>query len=154
MGSELPDESKPPLTLAAWRGQRYNNLLAGEKSPYLFSCERCTSQRFAAYDRCEQLLFTSLQIHDLLLDGVFCHQPIDHDGLRLPDPMRTIHRLSFSGWVPPRIEHEAVISLGEIEPEAACLQADQKDRCGLVPEPLDYAFSVPSPPIEVRVRDV
>src|SRR5215218_8996603 len=107
VGSEYLTKASPPLTLAAWRGQRYNNLLAGGKSPYLFSCER-----------------------------------------------RTIHRLSFSGWVPPRIEHEAVISLGKIEPEAACLQADQKYRCGLVPKPLNHPFPVPGPPIEVGVGDV
>src|SRR5687768_2803890 len=124
----LPHKSKPPADSCCMARTTLQQLLAAEKSPYLFSREGCSRQRFTAYDRCKQLLFPCLEVHHLLLDGVLCHQPVHHDSLRLPNSMGSIHGLGFCGWVPPGIEHEAVVGLSEVEAEATRLQADQEYR--------------------------
>ena len=65
---------------------------------------------------------------DLLFDGVAGDQPVDHDVAGLADAVGAVDGLGLGGRVPPRVEQEAVVGLGEVQAEAAGLEADQEDR--------------------------
>ena len=82
----------------------------------------------------EQVALALLERHHLLLDRVDGDQPVDHDRLVLADPVGAVDRLRLDRRVPPRVEHEDVVGLGQVEPEAAGLQADQEHRAVAVLE--------------------
>ena len=54
------------------------------------------------------------------------HQPVDGDRPRLADAMRAAHRLILGRGVPPRVGDHHVVGGGQVEPEAAGLEADQE----------------------------
>ena len=61
--------------------------------------------------------FAVLQRHHLqFLDGARRHQPVHVDGARLADRWARSTALRLGGRVPPRIAYEAVVGLGEVEP--------------------------------------
>jgi hypothetical protein len=68
-----------------------------------------------------------VQGDDLFFDRVFGNQPVDRDGTLLPNAMGPIAGLVFYSGVPPGVHVNYVISGGEVESGAACLEADQKD---------------------------
>jgi hypothetical protein len=70
-----------------------------------------------------------MQLDDLLLDRVLGDQTVNGNGSRLADAVRAIGGLALDGRVPPRVEVNDVVGGSEIEPEAACLEAHQKERC-------------------------
>ena len=95
-----------------------------------------------------------LQLGDLLLDRVPRDQAVGEDVPRLADAVRAVDRLRFDGRIPPRIEQEDVVGGGEVQAEAAGLQADQEHaavRVGL--KPLDARFAVARLAVEVLVGD-
>jgi len=67
-----------------------------------------------------------LECDYLFLDRALRHQSIDGHRPRLTDAMRAVDGLSLGRRIPPRIAHEAVVGLGEVQPEAPRLEADQK----------------------------
>ena len=69
-----------------------------------------------------------LQLQHLLLDRVARDEPVGEDRSRLPDAVRAVDRLGLDGRVPPRIEQEHVLGRGQVEAEAAGLQADEEER--------------------------
>ena len=75
---------------------------------------------------------------DLLLDRVAGDQAVGEDVLRLADPVRAVDRLRLDGRVPPGVEQEDVLGRGQVQAEAAGLQADQEEPAvRVVLEPLD-----------------
>ncbi len=108
---------------------------------------------FGVHDIREQCRLFRFECHDLLFDRVFGNETVDHDVSRLPDAVSAIDRLCFGGWVPPGIEDEAVVGLGEIETEATSLEADQKDgHCARL-ELLQDFTAIARRTVEVAVGD-
>ena len=76
----------------------------------------------------EQRGLPGLERHHLLLDGVLGDQPVDHHLLGLADAVHPVDGLRLGGRVPPRVEQDAVVGLGQVQAEPAGLEADQEDR--------------------------
>ncbi len=68
-----------------------------------------------------------LELEDLLLDGVAADQAVGEDVLGLADPVRAVDRLGLDGGVPPGVEQVDVVGGGQVQAQAAGLQADQED---------------------------
>ena len=65
-------------------------------------------------------------------------QPVGEHLARLADAVRAVDRLRLDGRVPPRVEQEHVVGRGQVQAEAAGLEADQEQPAvGIVLEPLD-----------------
>ncbi len=90
-----------------------------------------------------------LQREDLLLDGVGRDVPVDEDRLVLPDPVHPVDGLLLGSGVPPRVEDEDVVGLGQGEAEPPGLQRDEEDRRLSLPEVADHARPVGRAPVEV-----
>ena len=74
--------------------------------------------------------------------------------LGLADAVRAVDGLGLDGRVPPGVEQEDVVGGGQVQAEAAGLEADQEDRAvGVVLEPLDPAGAVAGAAVEVLVGD-
>ena len=69
-----------------------------------------------------------LELEDLLLDGVAADQAVGEDVLGLADPVRAVDGLGFDGGVPPGVEQVDIFGGGQVQAEAAGLEADQEDR--------------------------
>ena len=67
--------------------------------------------------------------------------------------MGPVDGLGLGGGVPPRVEQDAVVGLGQVEPKPAGLQADQEDLGVALPELLDGSLAVLGRSIEVRHRN-
>src|SRR5680860_125748 len=74
----------------------------------------------------EQRGLPLLELHDLLLDGADRDVAVDHDRVALADAVGAVDCLCFDGWVPPRVEHEAVVGLGQVQAEPARFEADDE----------------------------
>src|SRR5262249_43196289 len=82
-------------------------------------------------------------------------QAVAEDVPRLADAVRAIDRLRLDRRVPPRIEQEHRIGGGEIQPDAARLQADQEQRTRrIVLEAIDAGVAVAGAAVAVLVRDL
>ena len=93
-----------------------------------------------------------LELEDLLLDGVAADQAVGEDVLGLADPVRAVDGLGLDGGVPPGVEQVDVFGGGQVQAEAAGLEADQEDAgLGVVLEPLDPLGAVAGPAVEVLV---
>ena len=64
---------------------------------------------------CHQLSLARCECEHLLLNGVRGDQAIDVHGAGLPDPVGAVDRLRFDGRVPPRVEQEDVVGLGQVQ---------------------------------------
>ena len=73
------------------------------------------------HDPGEQLALAGLQREHLVLDGVGGDEPIDEDVLVLADPVGAVDGLGLGRRVPPRVEQEDVVRLGEGQPEPCLL---------------------------------
>ena len=104
-----------------------------------------------AHDRVGQSSLRGLQLEHLLLDGVARDEPVGEHGPRLPDAVRAVDRLRLDGRVPPRVEQEHVLGGGEVQAEAAGLQADEKQRAVRRSGTVDARLSVPRLSVEVLV---
>src|SRR5581483_5202076 len=91
--------------------------------------------------------------NDLLFDRVASDQPVDVHRPGLANPVGAVDRLVFGGGVPPGVEQEAVVGLGEVEAEATGLEADQEDGVVAGTEALEHACALPCPAVEVAVAD-
>ena len=100
----------------AWKRPRMSSAVSGART-----ARRVDHPR-------EEIALALLQRDDLLLDGARRDQPVDDDRAGLPDAVRAVDGLGLGGGVPPRVEEEDVVGLGEVEPEAAGLEADEEDR--------------------------
>src|SRR5699024_3484585 len=101
----------------------------------------------------EELGLALLQCQHLLLDRALGDVAVDHDRLRLPDPVGTVDGLVLVGGVPPRVHEEDVVRLGEVEAEAAGLETDEAHRGLTGPERLDHGPAVPRRPVEDDMGD-
>ena len=81
-------------------------------------------------DALEQVSLALLERDDLLLDRPRRDEPIDRDRLALADAVGPVDRLRLGRRVPPGVEDEDVVGLGQRQPEAARLEADE-ERGGL-----------------------
>src|SRR3546814_16145682 len=67
----------------------------------------------------EQFPFCFLETHDLFFDGAGADQPDGDDVFLLADAVNAVNRLVFDCRVPPGIDEINVVSLGEIQADAA-----------------------------------
>ena len=67
--------------------------------------------------------------------------------------MGPVDGLRLGRGVPPGVEQEAVVGVGEVQPEPARLEADQEDRGGAVLEAPHDRGPVAGAAVEVAVRD-
>jgi hypothetical protein len=68
--------------------------------------------------------------------------------------VRPIDRLCFNRRLPPRVQQEHVLSGGEVQAEAARLQADEKQRTAIVLKPLHAGLAVSGLSVQVLVRQL
>jgi len=108
---------------------------------------------FGVHDIREQCRLLGFERHDLLFDGVFGNEAVDHDVSCLPDAVSTVDRLCLGGRVPPGVENEAVVGLGEIEAEATSLEADQEDGDCTRLELLQHFTAIARRTVEIAVRN-
>ena len=101
----------------------------------------------------EQVTFALLEGHDFLLDGIHRHHAVDVHGLGLSDAMGPVHGLVLGRGIPPRVEHEDVIGLGQGESESTGLQGDQEHRGVTLAEPGDAGWTVAGAAVKVDVLD-
>src|SRR5579859_4001961 len=101
----------------------------------------------------EQFGLSGFEGHDFLFDGVFCDEPVDHDGAGLSYAVYPVHGLGFGGRVPPGVKQDAVVSLGEVEAEPTGFEADQEHRRCAVLERTDRVSPVAGRPIEIATLD-
>src|SRR5699024_7319345 len=101
----------------------------------------------------EEFGLALLQGEHLLFDRALGDVAVDHDGLRLPDTVCSVDGLILGRGVPPRVHEEDIVGLGEVESEAAGLEADEE--YGSLPgaERLDDRSAVPRRSVEDDVRD-
>ena len=94
------------------------------------------------------------RLQHLLLDGIAGDDAACEDLTLLADAVRPVDRLRLDRRVPPRIEQKHVLRGGQIQTDAACLEADQEQlafRIGL--KTLDAALAVASSAVQVFVGD-
>ena len=95
-----------------------------------------------------------LELEDLLLDGVPGDQAVGEDGAGLADAVGAVDGLGLDGGVPPGVEQEDVVGGGQVEAEAAGLEADQEELAvGIGLEALDPRLAVARLAVEVLVGD-
>ena len=95
-----------------------------------------------------------LELQDFFLDGAFGDQAVGEDVAGLADAVGAVDGLGFDGGVPPGVEQEDVVGAGEVEAEAAGLEADQEEPgVGIVLELLDGRFAVAGFAVEIGVAD-
>ncbi len=80
-------------------------------------------------------------------------EPVDHDAAVLADAVGAVDGLRLGGRVPPRVEQEHVVGLGQGETEPARLEADEEHRRFSPAERLDGGVAVARRAVEVGVRD-
>ena len=73
--------------------------------------------------------------------------------LVLTDPVGPVDGLGLGGRVPPGVEDVDVVGLGQRQPHAAGLEADQEHRSGTPAEGVDHRLAVPGAPVEVDRGD-
>ena len=102
-----------------------------------------------------QIALALVERLDLVLDGVGGLEVVDGDLLVLPKSMRAVGGLVFDGRVPPGVEVDDVVGLGEVEAEAARLEADEEYRRIAFLEILDGGGALAGglPAVEVFVGD-
>ena len=71
--------------------------------------------------------FVLVQLDDLFFDGVARHQPVDGHRALLADAVGAVGGLVFDGRVPPRVHVDHVVGGGQVEAQAAGLEADQEE---------------------------
>ena len=74
-----------------------------------------------------QVALLLLEFEDLLLDGVAADQAVGEDVLGLADAVRAVDGLGLDGGVPPGVEQVDVFGGGQVQAQAAGLEADQED---------------------------
>ena len=79
--------------------------------------------------------------------------PVDVDRAGLADAVGAVDGLGLGGGVPPRVEHEHVVGLGEGEPEPTRLERDEEHRGRALPERRDALGTVAGRAVEVLVGD-
>src|SRR5262245_2819822 len=104
---EEPDRWRPSRTRSV---KQATNICGGQFDRGEFA---------AVEDAAEQLGLASLECHDLLLDGVLGDEAVDHDVAGLADAVETVHCLCLRRGVPPWVEEDAVVGLGQVQAEAA-----------------------------------
>src|SRR5271157_6202505 len=80
-------------------------------------------------------------------------EAVHHDVPGLPDPVGPVDRLRLGGRVPPRVEQEAVVGFGQVQPEPAGLEADQEHRVRAVLEAPQHRGPVPRLAVQVAIPD-
>lgn len=126
----------------------------GEQQLEVFASEAAHHAVVGGDDGFGQLALALLELEHAFLDGVPRNESVRKDAARLPDAVRPVNGLRFRRRIPPRVEDEYVIRGGEVQPDAAGLQADQEQPTRRVLlEPLDTSLAVPGATIQVLIRN-
>ena len=94
---------------------------------------------FLGDDRICQVLFTGLELEDLLFDRILGDQLENADDLFLTDPVGTVRCLVLGSYVPPGVVMDHDIGAGQIQSGAAGFQRDQEERRIIFVELMDEA---------------
>src|SRR5207253_1156652 len=105
------------------------------------------------HDAAEEVGLAAGKRDDLLFDRVARDQPVDVHGSGLADAVGAVDRLVLGGGIPPGVEQEAVVGLGEVEAEATGLEADEEDRVVAGTEAFEHALALSCLAVEVAVAD-
>ena len=73
--------------------------------------------------------------------------------LVLPNPVGTVDRLGLGRGVPPRVEEEDIVGLGQGQPEPAGLERHEEHRPLARPERRDGLLALAGAPVEVGIAD-
>ena len=120
----------------------------------IFAAQVADQAVVGADDRVGQVALGLLQLQHLFLDRVPGDQPVGEDLAGLADAVGAVDRLRFDGRVPPGVEQEDVLGRGQVQAEAAGLQADQEQLAvRVVLEALDARLAVARAAVEVLVGD-
>ena len=97
-----------------------------------------------------------MEVDDHVLDGVVGDESVDGDGSALSDAVSAVGGLVFDSWVPPGVEDDDVVGLGEVESESAGAEADEEGVSVAVLEVFDGLLAVfgGCGAVEVLVGDV
>src|SRR5699024_2559042 len=125
-----------------------------KKCPNIIRCDVRSKRRVVLGQRSEHLNLLLLQRQDLLFNRALRDHAINHHILVLADTVCTIHRLGFNRWVPPWIQQEHVISLGQCQPEATSTQGNQKDRSITGTELLNRCPTIARRTIQIGVINI
>jgi hypothetical protein len=98
-------------------------------------------------------LTSTLQGEDLFLDAAGHDQLVDEHRLVLPEAVGAVGGLVLDRRVPPRVVVDHGIGGGQVEAEAAGLEADQEDRHPALLEAADRGFAVGRVAGEQRIGD-
>lgn len=102
----------------------------GQQTANVFRGQRAREQVAVVHHPTEQRRLTTGERGHLLLDRIPRDHPVDVHGASLTDAVGAIDRLRLGRRIPPWVQQEAVVGLGEVEAKAAGLQADQEQRIG------------------------
>ena len=91
----------------------------------------------------DEALLAVLELEYLLFECGGADETVDEDGTALALTVGTADSLFLGSGVPPWVEEEDIIGLGEVEAYAASLQGDKEElACGVFLEPSYDAFPV------------
>lgn len=91
----------------------------------------------------DEALLAVLELEYLLFECGGADETVDEDGTALALTVGTADSLFLGSGVPPWVEEEDIIGLGEVEAYAASLQGDKEElACGVLLEPPYDAFPV------------
>ena len=86
----------------------------------------CAADVAARKERIGQIAFGFVEAQDFLLDGVARNQVIDGHVLVLPDAVGAVGGLLLDGGIPPRVQVDDVVGVGQVEAQSAGFQADEE----------------------------
>ena len=96
-----------------------------------------------------------MKCQDLFFDRTTRDDAIDHHRLVLSESVRSVRRLIFYRWVPPRVHMDNVVCCGQVQTGSSGLQRNQEDRVIAVLEIIDtlLSFQCRSRTVQVLVAD-
>ena len=96
-----------------------------------------------------------MQLEDLFFDRVAGDEAVGDDRFLAADAVGAVDGLRFDGGVPPGVEQEDVVGVGEVQSEAAGFEADEEKRAGRsrILELLDERLAIRRLAVEVEIRD-
>ena len=110
---------------------------------------------FIAEQALDEVAFAGLEVEDLFLDRSAGDEFVAGDDIPLADPVGAVGGLGFHGWIPPGIEMDNRVRPGEVEADAARLEADEENGDGRVAlEMVDDLGAVARGAVEVAEGDV
>jgi len=97
-----------------------------QQGPQLARPDRCALV-LAFQDAVGQAALVVVQGHDTFFDRAGRDEPVHGHRTLLADAVRAAHGLVFGGGVPPGVDDQHVVCRGQVQAEAAGLQADEEE---------------------------